>query len=678
MERLTTTATATPATKKLVAEDQREDDANSDSLVLDLDEYDFDVDANSYAENNNTNRNSVTAVDDPRHAGEAGRTSLKRQAGDDDDGASSLKPTAKRIRTETGDTDEAFYEESGNTEVEVVEDDEDDDDDEDSVNVIIDIEPRRQEDEDSLEARRLARVLADDPYRMNEIAAATRTAKRKSRSRCDYPSFSSSSSSSALSLPTTNGAVTPLSATAAAASQPPPYVAEMQLKNEIMNLVATSVRSSYSRSVTLLVENKLVAIPDHVPLSDQLAARIWPPDKLYSESKLPYVELFNSLLIPNARRNGDTYAVFSVKYNRAKCALRPNSSETRSTRLVEEMASGFHGHHDSAAVSLTARTNGGDASADSQAVDRSSVTALYQFCDFAAVIVSDNKVVDYAVHGVRSSIVRMLDAHRPRRVYYNATIGDPLYVFVNYKYQPFYAALKGISRPVKINRSHANFNTIAFCERNDVFCALCCCLRDVKGFVNDADVPNTLRVPRPIKFISWLPYDPYQRTSLAVMRSRAMSAVCRRKRQQQHQQRRRKRYSVSATSDRDNRSRMGHSDHDVDSDGDDYRASLDTNAAHRDDGHVLDRATADVLIGSNGQLSLTSASARRRKAAAAAAASMATAVDDPFRQPELLPRRIPSRFPRSAPQRYRSAKEMLRDRRRGDFRPLVRTSRRKR
>lgn len=453
------------------------------------------------------------------------------------------------------------------------------DDEDDGVNVIIDMSPNKEAER---EKKRLEKVLACDPYNI--------------RAACDNE-ICFLRSGSEPNVKNTNEEIVA------------PYVTEMRLKNEISNLVAASVRSNTCRSVTLLVDNKLVVVPDHVPISDQLAARIWSPDKLYAESKLPYLDLFNSLLIPNTRRSGDTYAVFAAKYNRTTCAFRPNSSETRSTKLVEAAANSF-------LISTRDTLRETRQSSNTYDDDRNSLSALYQFCDFAAIVVQDNKVIDFAVHGVRSSIIRMLDVHKPRRVYYNARIGDPLYVFVNYKYQPFYTALKDVSRPIKINRNHANFNTMAFCERNDIFCSLCCCLRDVKGFVNDADVPNTIRVPRPLKFISWQPYDPYQKTGRSFLRSRAMTAVARHKRQKLQARRSKLDIYEQQIINSMKESGIGQKVHDR-----------------------LGPPLRPFLLETNGQ-------------------------------PEIVPRRVPSRFPRSAPQRYKSARDSLRDTRRGDFRPL--------
>lgn len=251
---------------------------------------------------------------------------------------------------------------------------------------------------------------------------------------------------------------------------------DVELKNEIRRLVALSISPSTDKSITVLVNNQLILVPVTVKLSDRLVSHIWPAERVYVESKLPFQDEFNNLLIPNVKRHGDTFGIFSVKYNK--------------TQYLRNYGGGGGGH------------SGGLKECSS---------GLYQYCDFAAIIVSNNRVIDYAVHGHRSNINRMFERHRPRRIYYNARLNDALYVFVNYKYQPFYESLKDVSRPVQIHRNVGGkpFNTLPFCDRKDAFCALCCGLRDTRGFINDSDVPMSLKIPQSLRNFHILrPFDP--------------------------------------------------------------------------------------------------------------------------------------------------------------------------
>lgn len=252
---------------------------------------------------------------------------------------------------------------------------------------------------------------------------------------------------------------------------------DIELKNEIRKLITLSISPSTDRSITVLVNNQLILVPVTVKLSDRLISHIWPPERVYVESKLPFQDEFNNLLIPNVKRHGDTFGIFSVKYNKTQYLRNQSGGCVGGSSLgggLKECSSG-----------------------------------LYQYCDFAAVIVSNNRVIDYAVHGHRSNINRMFERHRPRRIYYNARLNDALYVFVNYKYQPFYESLKDVSRPVQIHRNVGGkpFNTLPFCDRKDAFCALCCALRDTRGFINDSDVPMSLKIPQSLRNFH-IPYDP--------------------------------------------------------------------------------------------------------------------------------------------------------------------------
>lgn len=266
---------------------------------------------------------------------------------------------------------------------------------------------------------------------------------------------------------------------------------DVELKNEIRKLITLSISPSTDRSITVLVNNQLILVPVTVKLSDRLISHIWPAERVYAESQLPFQEEFNNLLIPNVKRHGDTFGIFSVKYNK--------------TQYLRNQGGG---------------SNGGGGGGGGGTKECSS--GLYQYCDFAALIVSNNRVIDYAVHGHRSNINRMFERHRPRRIYYNARLNDALYVFVNYKYQPFYESLKDVSRPVQIHRNVGGkpFNTLPFCDRKDAFCALCCALRDTRGFINDSDVPLSLKIPQSLRNFH-IPYDPTDERRRGIVARRA-------------------------------------------------------------------------------------------------------------------------------------------------------------
>lgn len=76
-----------------------------------------------------------------------------------------------------------------------------------------------------------------------------------------------------------------------------------------------------------------------------------------------------------------------------------------------------------------------------------------------------------------------LDKHNPKKIIYNANVNDALDIFLRYKYNPFHNAVDKKLYPISINRIADAFNTMVFCERNDVYCALCNTLKDMRGLL---------------------------------------------------------------------------------------------------------------------------------------------------------------------------------------------------
>lgn len=250
---------------------------------------------------------------------------------------------------------------------------------------------------------------------------------------------------------------------------------DLELKNEISKLVKLSINPSTNKSITVLIDNQLILIPIKIKISDRLASYIWPMPKTYEKSELPFIDEFNKLLI-NGNRH-ETFAIFGVKYNKTNYIRKQTTTEALNSNNGYNMKK------------------------------KQCIGGLYRYCDFSAIIVSNNKIVDYAIHGYKSNISEMLRLHQPRRVYYNAQRGDALDVFMNYEYQPFYECTKNILRSVQIYRGSDIFNSLPFCERHDIFCALCNTLRDVRGFINNISVPPTIKIPQYLK--NFMPIQTY-------------------------------------------------------------------------------------------------------------------------------------------------------------------------
>lgn len=224
---------------------------------------------------------------------------------------------------------------------------------------------------------------------------------------------------------------------------------DLEIEREVETLVRLSICPSTEKHVVILVNNQLILVPHNVRLSDRLTSYVWGPRKPYIESTIPYAGEFNRLLIPDEKYK-ETFAIFGARYN--------------NTQYIK---------------------------------DTKTVCGLHQYCEFAAIIVSNHQIVDYAIHGVKSDIETMIRHHAPRRIYYNSK-NESLTNFLEYECQPFYGCFKDLLRPINIHEP-SNFNTLPFCERKDIFCALCRCLKDARGFLNHAKVPTTIRIPQRLK-----------------------------------------------------------------------------------------------------------------------------------------------------------------------------------
>lgn len=237
------------------------------------------------------------------------------------------------------------------------------------------------------------------------------------------------------------------------------HVLDLEIEKEIEALVRHSICPSTDKNIAILVNNQLILVPHNVRMSDRLVSYAWGHPKPYEPSNIPYAGEFNRLLRPRANRENETFAIFGARYN--------NTQYSKTEREI---------------------------------------CGLHQYSEFAAIIISHNKIVDYAIHGYRSNLVDMIERHQPRRIYYNAK-NDSITHFLEYKCQPFYQAFAGLLRPLRIHEpnSSASFNPLSFCERKNIFCALCRCLKDAYGFFNYAKIPTTVRIPQRLKNFALLP-----------------------------------------------------------------------------------------------------------------------------------------------------------------------------
>nr|UBR58342.1 gp78-like protein [Oryctes rhinoceros nudivirus] len=247
---------------------------------------------------------------------------------------------------------------------------------------------------------------------------------------------------------------------------------DLAINAELQELVSESINPKTLKCVTVRFQNQIILIPNTREISSRLASLLWSYPKPYTKSTLPSHAEFTKN-INRCRESGKLWSktyphdipfsakigIFAVKYK--KNIIAP----------------------DIGVPNLNVRS--ASTTRDDEGFKHSS-SGVYQYCDFALLIIENGVIIDYAVHGFRSNINECVRIHNPVKVFYNASPGDALDVFMKYPYQPFYPALSGVMQAVKIYRLSENFNSMAFCERNDIYCALCSALRDFRGMLFQA------------------------------------------------------------------------------------------------------------------------------------------------------------------------------------------------
>lgn len=252
-----------------------------------------------------------------------------------------------------------------------------------------------------------------------------------------------------------------------------PYVDDLALNAEVQKLVRISINPTKCKYITVKFMDQTILIPQNVEISNILSSMIWAYPKNYTRMVLPSQDEFNRNMdkcrasnkywpktYPDGIPFSSKIGIFSAKYKKNIIAadiglsplLRTNANKFTPPGSNDE---GF----------------------------KHSSSGVYQYCDFALLIIENGVIIDYAIHGFRSNINECIDVHKPVKIFYNATPGDALDVFMNYPYQPFFPAMNGLMMPIRIYRLPEKFNSISFCERNDVFCALCLALKDFRGLM---------------------------------------------------------------------------------------------------------------------------------------------------------------------------------------------------
>lgn len=306
---------------------------------------------------------------------------------------------------------------------------------------------------------------------------------------------------------------------------------DLELQREIEMIVRESIQPNTNKCIAVMLNNQIILIPNNIRISDRLASYIWGTAKQYTNQLFPYSHEFDLLLkglsqaainrrmfvgIPSAANVTlpTTFAIFAVRYVRTNC-LAPKSQRTLNHHHLQHQSSlgsdnnNTHTFNNVLINTSNNNNNNNNSYINNNAINlncnvniekkMSTIMGLYQYCDFSIIMIRDNCVVDYAIHGVHSNIAEVIERHQPEAVYYNAQMGDALDTFVKYEWQPFYECLRNVAKPISIYRNTRElFNTLPFCQRCDTFCAFCHALRDTRSLIAQPWQAFKLSFPPPL------------------------------------------------------------------------------------------------------------------------------------------------------------------------------------
>lgn len=276
---------------------------------------------------------------------------------------------------------------------------------------------------------------------------------------------------------------------------PEDYSSDIALQSEINNLIKKSININNRDTVTVMCQNQTLLIQNKTEISSRLASLIWGTPMMYQKNMPPSIENLNgfitqlqnncSMHCSDAYCDGtnisETIGVFAATYQ--KCATHMSSDNLQKNRQCSNNNSGSSSNSSNSNNSSSTNNNN-----DVLKNKRYNI-GLYRYYDFTLLILKDGKIIDYAIHGVRSNLNDLINEHNPRKIYCNVTTGDALDIFLNYEYQPFYSTMYGRMHKLKLSPLEI-YNFLYFCERSNVFCSFCLALKYLCALI--VAHPNTI------------------------------------------------------------------------------------------------------------------------------------------------------------------------------------------
>lgn len=236
-------------------------------------------------------------------------------------------------------------------------------------------------------------------------------------------------------------------------------VEETERQREIDKLIKISITQGINTddSIALFIDGRVILVSSKQELSDNLRAYIWGNEKPYTHQPLKYLNVLNELGLSTGtqfKAPNEVWGIIAVKYE----SINTMTNIQRHRR-----------HHNNIPTQKTSANN---------------KHGVYWISDCSLLLIRNNQIIDYGIWGVHSNFNDMIARNPPTEIFYNATVNDPTWRFLNYKYQPFYNIIQRYGSPMRIQRDR-NILTMAMCDRLDIYCSLCNGIKDFLGLTKN-------------------------------------------------------------------------------------------------------------------------------------------------------------------------------------------------
>lgn len=292
-----------------------------------------------------------------------------------------------------------------------------------------------------------------------------------------------------------------------------PYInQDIQLQSEINDIIRKSIQPKTHKLITAMYQKRLITLESTQVISPRLTNVLWGAPLPYMAPMRPNpFEILTSYFkkmqheCGNCEQTGtycngrwpvdETFGIIAAVYSKTTTTINTLPSllrqqqQQQSSNLVQQqqlehamskMAMNNPLNDLPQPRRMRANNNNSNSTVNGAVAVKS--TPLYRYYDFTLLIVRNGEVLNYAIHGHHSNFASLINEYQPRQVFCNAIAGDSLDTFLRYEYQPFYSALSGRLRLLKLNLIPL-CNYISFCSRRDSFCSFCQALRYLNTFI---------------------------------------------------------------------------------------------------------------------------------------------------------------------------------------------------